>query len=105
MTTTAFDLEIHQVNFLKHYYHSYLLPDGTLRLPAHSSLYWLLYENLKRRPAGVSGVDRGNLRVALPSPKGGGKKPAYYNYLDSVGVRRFAHRVDLLLIKLERPFV
>ena len=97
MITTAFELEIHLANFIKKYYNQYLLDDGTLRLPTSSSLYFLVYEEMKRRPAHVSGVDRGNLRIALPYPRGGGKKPESYNWLSPVGVKRFARRVDLLL--------
>ena len=97
MITTSFDLEKHLLSFVKKYYRNQFMEDGTLRLPSSSSLYFLVYEEMKRRPAHVSCVDRGNLRIALPYPRGGGKKPEYYNWLSPVGVKRFTRRVDLLL--------
>lgn len=87
----------HLAAFLQNYYKKYRNADGALQLPPDSVLYHLVYERMQRRPAGVSPVDRGNLRLCLPYPRHGGKKPATYNYLSPASVTRIERHTDTLL--------
>lgn len=94
---TCIQMRPHLAAFLQSYYRNYRKADGALQLPPDSVLYHLVYERMQRRPAGVSPVDRGNLRLCLPCPRHGGKKPATYNYLSPASVTLIERHTDTLL--------
>ena len=55
---------------------------AAVRFPPASDIYVSVFDLLQKRPADRP-VDSGNLLIALPDRREGGKDPRYYNYLSA----------------------
>lgn len=95
--TTKIDLPKHLAEYL---IGKFGAEDQIVYLPANSSLYFIAYELLQRRPAD-SPVDTGNTEIRLPSPRHAhrtaGKPLESYNYISKRGARALAKAINTML--------
>lgn len=74
--------------------------NNVVYLPSSSSLYFILYELLQRRPANTS-IDKGNIEIKLPTPrmshKSAGKPAEYFNYIGRRGTLILIRAINTML--------
>lgn len=95
--TTKIDLPAHLSEYIKGKFGS---KDHVVCLPVNSSLYFILYELLQRRPSD-SPVDTGNTEIRLPSPRWAhrkaGKPLESYNYISRRGSRVISKAINTMM--------
>lgn len=95
--TTKIDLPNHLSEYLRGKFGD---KDGIVCLPSNSSLYFIVYEITRRRPAGKP-TDNGNTEIRLPSPalshQTGGKPVEYFNYISESGADLLAKHVNTMM--------
>lgn len=94
MITTSINCEAYVAEYVTA---KYFDPEvGAVHFQSTSDIYHLLWDLLQKRPRGVSPVDEGNLKLALPDRRAG-KDPAYYNYLSERASKMLAGKLRLMM--------
>lgn len=76
MTTSIIQADAAVAEYINGKYHDAAV--GAVRFPAGHDIYIMLHDLMAKRPADRP-IDRGNIRIALPSRREG-KDPATYNW-------------------------
>lgn len=95
--TTKIDLPKHLSEYLKGKFGT---KEQVVCLPVNSSLYFIVYELLQRRPSDVP-IDRGNTEIRLPSPRmahqTAGKPVESFNYISKKGTAQLAKSINTMM--------
>jgi hypothetical protein len=102
MITTKISIKPHVCEYVRGKY-AVGNPSAPVRFPAHTDIYFLIWDLLVKRPAGAP-VERGNLEIVLPA-RHGAKSPQYYNWLGARAQQLIGRRLEMMMWADYRQFV
>lgn len=79
--------------------------EGAVRIDKNSDLGVTLYDLLRKRPPGVSPVDKGNLCIELSRNNEAGKSPLTYNFIDIKGAKILEKKIELMMWAEAHEFI
>jgi hypothetical protein len=94
MITTRIQVKPHICEYIRGKYAG-VDEKSPVQFPAHSDIYFTIWDFLVTRPAGC-GRDCGNLEIVLPA-RHGSKPPAYYNYLGDRAQKIIGRRLEMMM--------
>lgn len=94
MITIKFNLKDHLAEYLRGKYNN-ADDSNPISFPESDDLYHFIWQLMRKRPAGVSPVDHGNVWINLGDRRIG-KDPKSYNYLEKVSIKMIGLKVEAL---------